>query len=529
MNEEIVKFNLQNPDLFLRRYLTEWFPGPIPWPHMGIIAILCRRCAFLERLPPAELEKILRHFVWKKDPFDPDSPEMPIFQVQSGHVSMEVGRYTVIMMPRGFSKTTLFNGTNIYKILHLLTRFTLYGSESGTHAEMQLGNIKEQLEGNELILKTYGNLVGSKWRQDDIETSTGVKVVARGRGGQIRGLLRSGKRPDNIGLDDVEDEESVLTEAQRQKALRWIMRSVMPALPEQDNNANFTMLGTLLHSDAALMTLARDPSVTFIRFAAVDKDNLPIWPQHMSLEKLETKKASYNLAGDLAGFYMEYMSELSNAESSKFKNFIHGQLAEGERYVSLALAVDPAISNEPGADFFAIGVVGITTRGRIGVLDTWGGKGITPREQVDKTFELYLKWKRTIGIAPMVGVEAISYQIALVHLLREEMFRKKTYFEVVPIKHARKEGKQVTKIKRVEGALQPRYASGYVFHTRVFPELELQLRDWPNGKKDFPDAVAMAVTLLDPYAYTGAGDDPADDPSKDEYGDEEDMAIGGAP
>jgi hypothetical protein len=99
------------------------------------------------------------------------------------------------------------------------------------------------------------------------------------------------------------------------------------------------------------------------------------------------------------------------------------------------------------------------------------------------------------------GVEAISYQKALVHLLKSEMFRRskqhgpRAYFEVDEITHGRK-----NKVERVEGILAPRYSAGYITHQRRFPDYESQLLDWPNGKKDGPDAVAMAVALLDPYA-----------------------------
>jgi hypothetical protein len=50
------------------------------------------------------------------------------------------------------------------------------------------------------------------------------------------------------------------------------------------------------------------------------------------------------------------------------------------------------------------------------------------------------------------------------------------------------------------GVLQGRYASGYITHDRNFPELETALQDWPNGKMDYPDAVAMAITLLGDFA-----------------------------
>lgn len=514
---ELVALNLADPVHYFRRFHRDWFPSPIPWFHRGIIAIMTRRCGFLHKY--GELDKIVRHFVH----VDELGGESPIFSIgEDGKLSMRIGQYTAIMMPRGFSKTTLFNATNIWKILHMMTRFTLYTSESSTHADMQLGNIKNELENNELIFKAYGEIPSKhRWTQNDIETSTGIRVVSRGRGGQIRGLISKGHRPDNIGADDIEDEESVLTDMQREKTRRWVHRALLPAIDKKNPNATVTVLGTLLHRDAMLLSLARDPRFTFIRFSAVDRDGDALWPEHMPLEAIDREKAAFAEAGDLAGFYMEYMSELSNEESAKFKNFKYGEPSD---LVAVALAVDPAISNKPGADFFAAAVVGMGSRGQIYVLDVWGGRGVTPREQVDKIFELREIWQGITRLPVRVGVESIAYQQALVHLLREEMFRRSqrrrdSYFEVIEIRHG-----NVAKDKRILGVLQPRYAAGYVTHRRPFGELEVQLRDYPNGKKDFPDAVAMAVTLLDPYSAAAIGDESLED---DYY--QESAAPSGAP
>jgi hypothetical protein len=113
------------------------------------------------------------------------------------------------------------------------------------------------------------------------------------------------------------------------------------------------------------------------------------------------------------------------------------------------------------------------------------------------------------------GVESIAFQAALVHLMQEEMFRRKVYFEITPITHSR------AKEERVEGILQPRYAAGYVWHQRAFPELETALLDWPNGQMDYPDVVSMAVALLDDYSGF-----LAEDSSKDEYPPLEDVFDG---
>jgi hypothetical protein len=193
---------------------------------------------------------------------------------------------------------------------------------------------------------------------------------------------------------------------------------------------------------------------------------------------------------------MEYLSKLVVTEDAKFKGPFHYVIMRREEFIARALVIDPAISKKENADFCALGVTGMTERGQHHVLDMYGKKGMTPREQIDKFFELKLLWDTTHQ-----GVEAIAYQRALVHLIREEQFRKaklfgqKAYFEVTPITHG-----QQGKIPRVEGILQPRYAAGYISHQRLFPELEAQLLEWPNDKKDFPDVVAMCISLLDPYA-----------------------------
>ena len=102
-----------------------------------------------------------------------------------------------------------------------------------------------------------------------------------------------------------------------------------------------------------------------------------------------------------------------------------------------------------------------------------------------------------------MGIESNSYQIALVHLVREEMFRRGLYFEVEEIKHTVADG---NKIKRVEGILQPRAAAGYLSLHRPMPQLLEQLLDWPAGKLDGPDVLAMAISLLDPYAAQATPD-----------------------
>jgi len=186
--------------------------------------------------------------------------------------------------------------------------------------------------------------------------------------------------------------------------------------------------------------------------------------------------------------------------------------------------MDPAISQEMNADFVAYAVVGMEENGLIHILDFFMERGMTPRAQIDKFFELKVKWECNLA-----GIEAVAYQKALIHLVREEMFRKAkwygdlAYFEVQPIIH----NNEKDKITRVQGVLAPRYAAGYITHQRRFPDLEAQLQDWPYGKLDGPDAVAMAITLLDPHAGAALGDIFGTLPGQDAWASDDDL-VGGS-
>jgi len=500
----------RDPVFFCKFFLEDLFPKDIPWVHRGLWAILTKRTDFLWDY--GEVEKIERNFVYKGE----DGTEHRIFHVNyvKRQINLVLGKNTLVVMPRGFSKTTLVGTASVlYKILFQEAKFPVYLSETATAAEAQLGNVKSQLESNERIHMIFGNLrpeqrSGKKWSEGFIQTTTGVTVLARGRGGQVRGMNVDGQRPDLILFDDVEDTESVKTEEQRLKTKTWLFRDVMPALPRMDPDAGIIGVGTILHREALIPQLLDDPNWTVVVFGAIDLDGDALWSENMTLEQIEALKESYARQGMLDGFYMEYMSQITAPEKQKFKpHYIHiSPIVDWRTEVPhRAIFIDPAISEKRRADYASIVVAGMTKRGVIQVLDIWADKGQSPRDLVDKYFEMVFTWD-----PQKYGVETISYQAALAHLLREEMFRKHRYFELTQVPHHSER-----KDHRIEGILQPRFASGYVHWQRDFPLLRAQLLDFPNGKKDCPDVLAMCVALLDPYAAQAA--DPSKDLGDDEY------------
>lgn len=503
-----------DPVFFCRIMLPLWFPQEIPWVHRGILAILTRKTDFL--LKYGELDLIERWFVADERPGEADSPKIPIFIVDrdsAGNataVHLFIRRFTLIMMPRGFSKTTLLNAVHLYFMLYKVKMFSFYLSETATHSETQLGNVKRELETNENIRAVYGNLVpagasNKTWRGNRIELANDAVMACTGRGGQVRGQNIAARRPDSIVLDDVEDKESVKTDEQRAKTLEWFFADVIPALPEMNPDATITALGTLLHRDALLARLRADPEWTTVVFGAQLEDGSMLWPRNMDEAKLLARKASYARAGKLATFYMEYLNRYRAEETMRFKpEYIQYGMPPNYTNMQTAIAWDPAISEKETACEASIVVAGMTEQGKIVILDVWGEVGASPRAQIDQFFKMARRWK-----CREHGIESIGFQAALIHLVREEMFRKKYYFEPVPITHGER------KDLRINGVLQPRYAARYVWHRLTFPELEAQLFDFPAGKVDRIDAAAMAVTLLDPFAAHAA--DPKKDLGDDEY------------
>src|SRR3990167_2649273 len=197
-----------DPCYFLSNFLPHWFPDEIPWFHRGIISIITKKVGFLDGYK--QLGKIIKHFV--------DQRGGPLFSVVAGKVRLKTTPYVSVILPRGFSKTTLLNGLNIWAVLYQMEEFIVYLSETATHSEMQLENVKAEIEVNERIVAVFGALRPAQregtWAQGEAEFRNGRIIMARGRGAQIRGMNYRGRRPSLILLDDVEDQESVSTPAQ---------------------------------------------------------------------------------------------------------------------------------------------------------------------------------------------------------------------------------------------------------------------------------------------------------------------------
>lgn len=539
----------RSPVEFARVFLPDWFPTKMPWVHRGMLAIFKRRTDFLLDFGEEEwrdetaewtvkdLEKILTNFI-------EEGSGRPIFRLEqddAGHMSvlLDVKQSVCVIMPRGSSKTTLVNLDNLHDLLFQEEDFFLYVSESGPHAQRQLGTIKAELEDNdgvptnELLNLVFGNHKPSrqsplKWTEEYIETLRGVMVGAVGRGGQVRGFGKRAKRPGKIMFDDIEDEESVASDTQRKKDKHWFFNAARPA--KRKHTGRDIVTGTLLHTDAILNQCVKSSEFTAIRFGAIDRQGEALWSWWMDLEAIEESRLAAATVGELQGWYLEYMSEWRDDESSAFPEskliYVHKDL---ERFVGIALAMDPAISEKKKSAMCAFAVAGIEAGGHKHVLETFGKVGMDPTEQIEKFFELHFRWLRHLPPEMQKhGIEAIAFQRVLIPMVRMKQVEfsqphtlsdgtrmpgwgTQAYFEVLPIFHGRTE-----KTARIKGIMKPLIWAGQVSFETRHAATHTQFTDFPNGSLvDIPDVCAMAIALLDPYVTLGLGEDADAELEKD--------------
>jgi hypothetical protein len=522
-----------DPVLFAQTFLFEHFYRPIPWVHRALFAILTGKANFL--LKYGDIGKIMRNFVHNYE----DGTTRQVFHVfidqeevssdevdalLEGHsfdaedgpkveVKLDLGAFTLIMMPRGSSKTTIAGlAVPLYKLLYQEDEFTLYVSKADRHSQGQLQSVRKELVNNEIIRDIFGDLKPRRseeeqWSKEKFETVTGVAMQARGKGSAIRGVNHNNRRPSTIIVDDPQSGDDVKSDLIREDDKKWAFAELTPARARViGTRGKIICLATWLHKQCLAAVWSRDPRWTSVLMGIKDSDGEYIWPDYMDAEEERIEKASYSRAGLLGDFYREYYNqEVIDDELPFKKSFIIYEPEVPRDKMVCATFADLASSEKRTADYSAIVTVGLDTSGLVWLLEAWIERvGIQEEVKVEEYFRQSIQWQSELH-----GFESNAYQAVFGVLLRAEMFRRGHYFEVEPVTH------KTRKIDRIRGALRPRYAGGFVRHRIQFDEYETQLFDFrlddSHEHDDGPDAAAAALVLLDPAAAYFAQKDPSED------------------
>ncbi|MGH9942834.1 MAG: hypothetical protein ACRD9R_10820 [Pyrinomonadaceae bacterium] len=272
-----------------------------------------------------------------------------------------------IMIPRGHGKSVIAILCDVLRrICHGLDPYITIGSDTLDQAASQLEDLKDELSSNEKIRADFGSLKPDKglwrsaeliqrddgrvvWREGRIVTANKIRVDAIGRGGKMRGRRFGQKRPTHIILDDLDNDENVVTKEQRDKSWNWVISAVEPARDPQVGRV--VVLGTNIHFDCVVARAVRKTDedggrlFTSIKFAAMRRDEdgqlVSVWPSRFPTETLLRKRA---LLGP-SKFGAEYMNDPRDPETQIFQpdRFTYYLPAElhGKELVRI-LYVDPS-------------------------------------------------------------------------------------------------------------------------------------------------------------------------------------------
>ena len=432
-----------------------------------------------------------------------------------------------IIMPRGHGKTVLTKCDILWSFLFTRDEPLFYGWVSAT-AKLATGNmdyIKHHLEFNDRIQYYFGDLKGRKWTEEDIELSTGHKLLCKSNISGIRGGAKLHKRYDLVILDDFEDENNTITPEARAKNNNLITAVVYPAL--EPHTGRLRINGTPVHYDSFINNLLSNYSKadklkddfawTVKTYKAIDEKGNALWDSWFPIKKLEEKKKFYQDSGSPQKFHQEYMMEVQSAEDSIF-NMKHIKFWEGNYVfddatqmscvvidgeaipVNVFAGVDPATdSMRRDSDFSVIMVVAVDENNNIYVLDYVRERGLPvlgiPGEDrdgiVDKMFNLAKIYYPSLYVVEDTTMSRPLFQALMAESRRRNDFSVKWREE--------KPGTRQRKLDRIQGVLAQRITIGSIKIKKSHYDLQHEIVTFgPRmAHDDTIDALAYAVK----YAY----------------------------
>lgn len=296
--------------------------------------------------------------------------------------SPQINKREAIASPRGTGKSAIV--TTLFPLWAICTKrkkFIIIISESCSLSEQWLMGISRELEGNFKLIKDFGNLVGTeKWKDTEIETSTGIRVVAKGTGSAMRGGRSFENRPDAILADDLQSEANSRTEGERLGIEEWFDKAVLQlpgAYP-----CDFFLIGTIIYPDDLLSKYLKEWKGK--TYKIIDDDGKLLWEDMYSREWVEDKRRTSPLA-----FSSEFMNtpvSYKDVKITRDKLGFYDIEDIMDKSVRLYFGVDPAQSKKNHSDFSAVVCVArVEEDSKLYIVDCFA-KRIGYRELIETLF-----------------------------------------------------------------------------------------------------------------------------------------------
>lgn len=417
----------------------------------------------------------------------------------------------VIAAPRGIGKTSIVNLVYPSKnILYRLRRYIVQVSCSERSAIEQSENLKNELITNPAVLSMFGNCKSNNWSKEEwiaewystegaLEFMT--KVLPRGAGQQIRGLLWGKYRPELLLIDDLEDPKHIDNDELRKEKKLWFFNDVMKSINLWDKKAKWRVivLGSILHEECLIEELMNDKSWYSLRLEICDDNLHSNWQEALSdsdIAELWEDHVRQNIEDsflrELRGIAVPRGHGSFKSTYFKYYNEVDENLNNNKNIESVIL-VDPAkTAKMESADSAVVGVGVNMESNAIFFRDCINGK-LFPDQLMDAAFSM----AERLG-ARVIGVETTGLENYILYPFENENVRRGHHFEILPLKAGRGKDRGEGKARRV-GALLTFYRQGLVYHNRSCCQvLESQLLAFPKSRLwDVMDAFSYIIELLD--------------------------------
>lgn len=427
-----------------------------------------------------------------------------------------------IAAPRGWGKTSIVALALMARhILFHHTEFICYINKSHDAASLQTENLRRELVTNREIRAFFGDFkhrdVSAKEFDEVFSKKAWVAyntlVWPRGAGQQVRGVLFKNDRPGLIVIDDLEDPDRIENETIRKGWYEWLYADVIKAVPRigpKTENWKIVYIDTLKHEDSVLQKLLDSPEWESVRLEACDDDFHSTAPEFMSDKEIEKEWQQHVDAGQTDVFFRELRNlPISTKDSAFQQGYFHYYNLPPDRHgkeedlrildvdiqqdqnIETVVILDPAKTVKIHSAESAIVGVGIDlASAKLYVRDAVSEK-MYPDEIYDALFGM-----AQMSGAKVLGIEETSLNEFIKQPIKNEMFRRGTFFELVWLKPRGGE-KKAMRIKE----LVPYYRGGYLYHNAscaTIKKLEQQLLMFPRSKLwDLMDCLAYIVQMLE--------------------------------
>ena len=370
-------------------------------------------------------------------------------------------KFKVVAVPRGHSKSTLISFLQaMYRIVFMERKFIVIVSESEDKAKDFVIRLRDELEFNQKLIRDFSDGKGFKtadWSKTDFVTKSGIRVVAKGAGQSLRGLIHKDTRPDCIILDDIETNES----AGENSVLNFILTDVFKSVNKR-GVYDICYVGTIIKDMAVLHQMLINSEFAASKWEAIDDNDEMVAPMLLPKEEYEREKRIANQLGKMSTFYAEYHNNPMVADDEatfKQENFQYADMSQLDlKQMNVYIAYDPALPNRIGkrqrADRSAMIVLATDSNEDWYILKVVANRD-TPSNNRKLLYNLVKKYNPR-----KVWMETIAAQRAMYLEIRDDMKREGIKFPFEEISsHAG------TKEARIE-QLQPLYEAGRIFHNK---------------------------------------------------------------